>query len=84
MGISMKPAALLACRSRGCMRNGSVQGRMTAAEAVDRDSDIVVGTATAWFEVDAEGRGGDAQGAGRVHWVSVVPEAQGCGLAKAR
>ncbi|MEX0653724.1 MAG: GNAT family N-acetyltransferase [Phycisphaeraceae bacterium] len=32
-----------------------------------------VGTATAWR---------DADGAGRVHWVAIVPEAQGRGLAK--
>lgn len=35
-----------------------------------------IGTATAWFE-DLEGRQ-----YGRVNWVLIIPEAQGCGLAK--
>jgi GNAT superfamily N-acetyltransferase len=36
-----------------------------------------VGTATAWFDDDFEGGGW-----GRVHWVAIVPEHQGRGLAK--
>lgn len=47
--------------------------------AVDADGQPV-GTATAWFEPLADGRVG---GMGRVHWLSVVPEAQGRGLGKA-
>ena len=35
-----------------------------------------IGTATAWFGE------GDRQGWGRVHWVAVLPEQQGRGLAK--
>jgi len=36
-----------------------------------------IGTATAWFKNDFEGRN-----FGRVHWVAIVPEYQGRGLAK--
>jgi len=38
---------------------------------------IAVGTATAWFGTDRDGRL-----AGRVHWVAIVPAEQGRGLAK--
>src|SRR2546423_6262709 len=37
----------------------------------------VIGTATAWFKDTFEGRR-----VGRVHWVAIVPEYQGCGLAR--
>ena len=36
-----------------------------------------MGTATAWFDENHRGRP-----FGRVHWVAVVPENQGCGLSK--
>ncbi len=36
-----------------------------------------IGTATAWYDDDFEG-----VGYGRVHWVAIVPEYQGQGLAK--
>ena len=36
-----------------------------------------IGTATAWFDDDYCG-----QPYGKLHWVAIVPEAQGCGLAK--
>jgi GNAT superfamily N-acetyltransferase len=36
-----------------------------------------IGTATAWFKNDFEGRR-----FGRVHWVAIIPEFQGRGLAK--
>jgi GNAT superfamily N-acetyltransferase len=39
-------------------------------------SGAVAGTATAWFFGESQG------GGGRVHWVSVVPAAQGRGLSK--
>jgi GNAT superfamily N-acetyltransferase len=35
-----------------------------------------IGTATAWFDLDYQG-----QDYGRVHWVAIVPEMQGRGLA---
>jgi len=37
----------------------------------------VVGTGTAWFNSDSQGRD-----FGRVHWVAILPEYQGLGLAK--
>ncbi len=37
----------------------------------------VIGTATAWYDDDFEG-----QPYGRVHWVAIIPEYQGRGLAK--
>lgn len=39
--------------------------------------DQAIGTATAWFDHNYDG-----QGAGRVHWVAIVPQMQGRGLAK--
>lgn len=41
------------------------------------DHEKAVGTATAWFDPDYNGRP-----YGRVHWVAIVPERQGRGLAK--
>lgn len=42
------------------------------------DPDLqVIGTATAWFDDDFQGRQ-----YGRVHWVAIVPQYQGRGLAK--
>ena len=41
------------------------------------EQDIPIGTATAWFDDDFQG-----QRYGRIHWVAIVPEHQGRGLAK--
>jgi ribosomal protein S18 acetylase RimI-like enzyme len=38
-----------------------------------------IGTATAWFDAP---QSGEEIGVGRVHWVAIVPEFQGRGLAK--
>lgn len=38
-----------------------------------------IGTATAWFDAP---QAGEATGDGRVHWVAIVPEFQGRGLAR--
>jgi len=43
---------------------------------------VPVGTATAWFEPTAEGAPRGVGPVGRVHWLSIVPAAQGRGLAK--
>ncbi|MFW6039373.1 MAG: GNAT family N-acetyltransferase [bacterium] len=40
-----------------------------------------IGTATAWYD-DANIGEADNQSFGRVHWVAIVPEAQGRGLAR--
>jgi ribosomal protein S18 acetylase RimI-like enzyme len=39
--------------------------------------DTAIGTATAWFDNDFHGRP-----YGRIHWVAIIPEFQGRGLAK--
>ena len=44
----------------------------------ETDESAPIGTATAWFYPDREHRN-----EARVHWVSIVPQAQGRGLAKA-
>lgn len=44
---------------------------------VENESNRAVGTAMAWYDPDFDG-----EPYGRVHWVSIVPEFQGKGLAK--
>ena len=41
------------------------------------DKDDAIGTATGWFEPDAEGAPSEV---GRLHWLALVPKAQGMGL----
>ncbi len=55
--------------------------RLAARQVYLRDAaGTPVGTATAWD--DAADRDADGTPAGRVHWVAIVPEHQGRGLAK--
>ncbi len=44
---------------------------------IETDAGGVIGTASAWYNPDFEG-----EPYGRVHWVAIVPEHQGKGLAK--
>jgi ribosomal protein S18 acetylase RimI-like enzyme len=44
---------------------------------IETQAGEVIGTATAWYDEDFEG-----EPYGRVHWVAIIPEYQGRGLAK--
>lgn len=52
---------------------------------VENAGDRAIGTAMAWYDADFDdgsGRSGSRPTWGRVHWVSIIPEFQGKGLAK--
>lgn len=44
---------------------------------IEDDKGVALGTAAAWFNNDFQG-----ESWGRIHWVAIIPEAQGKGLSK--